>query len=133
MYTIAEVFNTPTSNCRVPLEWDDLGLLHIVVRINGQDVRGILDSGCNTIYMPWSVANRLGLHCGKSIKLKLADGSTSEATLCHAQTVEVGNRVLRNVAICVVPDNSDILIGQGVLREFDYSVLRNPDELVLLD
>ena len=100
----------------------------VKARINGQELRLMVDTGASVIALTASDAARLGIRPPQrdfTVEVRTANGSVRAAP-ARLDMVEVGDLTVRDVAAVVMPDGalSDNLLGLSFLsrlRRFEYS------------
>jgi len=110
----------------VQLKGDRWGHYNVTVLINGEPVRGLVDTGATDISVPATVAERLGLSPGRAMQAVTANGvvTVNEAIL---DTVSVGELASRNVPATINKHllGNEILLGMSFLRDFDVTIRGN--------
>jgi aspartyl protease family protein len=95
------------------------GHFYVPGAINGQPVTFMVDTGASTVSVGYQHAQRLGLPRGRQVMVGTANGYT-QAEEVLAQTVSVGDILIRDVRIVILPNNSgEPLLGQNVLKHLD--------------
>lgn len=102
------------------------GVYFIPVRLNGVDMEVVFDTGASDIVIS-SVEALFLLKQGKLSEediegqayYGIADGSVAVGTVINLKSVEIGNRVLKNVQATVVDNvEAPLLLGQSALARF---------------
>ncbi|MGH8354419.1 MAG: retropepsin-like aspartic protease family protein [Pseudomonas sp.] len=91
-------------------------------RINGQEVRFLLDTGATDVAVPGALAERLGLERGLPVSLNTANGrSTGYRT--QLQSLQLGEIVLQDVRALVAPgmDGDEVLLGMSALKQLEFT------------
>lgn len=83
--------------------------------------QGIVDSGATQIVIPESVAQQLGLSISGKIKVRYADGRTSERPIAERLRLAYGGRESIYNAI-VEPNRDTVLVGAIVLEDLDFLI-----------
>lgn len=115
------------------------GTLWVSVMINGKHTQQmVLDSGANTISLPFAMAKEMGVEPTSSdteIVVSLADGSEVPGYLKKLASVRVGKFTVENVD-CVVLDQRAIrapaLLGMSFLGQFKFELDSNRAELKMV-
>jgi aspartyl protease family protein len=115
------------------------GVLTIPIKINGEEMHFIFDTGASLISISIKVANRL-YHKGKLTESDFigksnfidANGDITEGTIVNLNTVVIGNRELKNVHACITyGQNAPLLLGQSALQKFGkVSIDYNLNEII---
>jgi len=91
-------------------------------RIDGQEVRFLLDTGATDVAVPGELAKRLGLKRGAPVGLHTANGrSTGYRT--HLDSLQLGDIILRDVRALVAPgmDGDEVLLGMSALKQLEFT------------
>lgn len=108
--------------------------VEVVVLLDGQPTRAILDTGAMTSTISLSLAKRLGL----SAEEKTVGVVDAHGTLTHAQTavlesITLGRQWIDDVEVLVLPREREVvLIGYDVLRHFDIILAHDEGVVGLL-
>ncbi|WP_262967254.1 retropepsin-like aspartic protease [Methylobacter psychrophilus] len=101
-------------------------------------VNGILDTGASEMFIPFNVIALLIQSKSIAIKdilkegfYKLADGSTKIRERVNITKIVIGNNTFHNISAIVGANNSEILIGQSLLKNLSYHVDNNKKILTL--
>jgi clan AA aspartic protease (TIGR02281 family) len=101
------------------------GGVHLVdVRVNGESVPMILDSGSSMITLPKDVAEKLKMVPGPQdppIKLRIADGNIIEGRQMMIKSVRVGRFTVENVSCVILQTNlkeAPAMLGNSFLSHF---------------
>lgn len=101
-------------------------------------VHGILDTGASEMFIPFNVIAMLIQSQSIAIKdiLKegfytLADGSTKTRERVNITKIIIGNSTFYNISAIVGANNSEILIGQSLLKNLNYHIDNNKKTLTL--
>jgi aspartyl protease family protein len=99
--------------------------VHLVdVRVNGESVPMILDSGASMITLPKDVAEKLKMVPGPQdppIKMRIADGNIIEGRQMTIKSVRVGRFTVENVSCVVLQTNlkeAPAMLGNSFLSHF---------------
>ncbi|MFH1791078.1 MAG: 2-thiouracil desulfurase family protein [Candidatus Omnitrophota bacterium] len=137
---IAELDRLEDGFSRTEVEYSDMGPdVVVTARLDGRiDVRMVVDTGANILLITEDVARRLGLDIAdESAKIQcvLADGSRAMARPCVISSVDVGGRVVRDVAAAVIGSSPmpglDGLLGMSFLNNFIVRIDPKGKRLVL--
>jgi aspartyl protease family protein len=109
------------------------GVYQIPVLVNGVKMHFIFDTGASTISISVTEASFLykqGELKDEDIKgtanYSDANGDISEGTIINLTTVQIGNRVLKNIEASVVHNlNAPLLFGQSALEKFGKITIDN--------
>ncbi|UOA06987.1 retropepsin-like aspartic protease [Methylobacter sp. S3L5C] len=92
-------------------------------------VNGILDTGASEMFIPFNVIAMLIQSKSIAIKdilkegfYKLADGSTKIRERVNITKIVIGNNTFHNISAIVGANNSEILIGQSLLKNLSYHI-----------
>ena len=131
---IADLEKTVISE-KIPLRREGNSYYATVV-VNGDHVVDmVVDTGANSVVLPYRTAMECGVKIDASampIKLKVASGTVSKASLVTLDSVKVGQFTAKKVECVVLPPeatNAPILLGMTFLGQFNFSM--NGTELVL--
>lgn len=123
----------------VPLSKDG-GTYTIPVVVNGSvRIPFVVDSGASDVTLPEDVV-RVLLRAGTidrrdllgKVKYVIADGSVHYGLRLHLRELQVGDRVVRDVAASVAPERGEPLLGQTFLSRFGkWSIDNRTQRLVL--
>ncbi|MEW6677178.1 MAG: retropepsin-like aspartic protease [Pseudomonadota bacterium] len=92
------------------------GHFHIDGRINGQDVRFLIDTGASTVSISEHLARAAGLGCDRTATFSTANGPV-EACTTRAERLSFGPFELQEVGVVVLPNmGAEALLGMNVLR-----------------
>jgi aspartyl protease family protein len=115
------------------------GVLTIPIKINGEQMHFIFDTGASLISISITEANRLYSR-GKLTELDFigksnfidANGDITEGTIINLKSVVIGNRELKNVQACIIyGQNASLLLGQSALQKFGkVSIDYNMNEII---
>ncbi len=120
---------------KIPLRREGNSYYATVV-VNGkapQDM--IVDTGANSVVLPYKVALECGLKPEESavtVIATVADGSKVKSKLVNLESVRVGKFTAENVECVVLPaeaKNAPMLLGMTFLSKFNFSI--NGTELIL--
>ncbi len=109
---------------------DNNGIYMVPITLNGTvNVAGILDTGASEMFLPFNVIATL-IQSGsinskdilKSGTYTLADGTVKTRERVNIEKIKIGNNTYNNVTAIVGPNNSNILIGQNLLKNINYSI-----------
>ena len=91
-------------------------------------VTGILDTGASEMFIPFNVIASLiqtGAITTKDILTEgvytLADGTTKSRERVNIAKIMIGNTTFNNISAIVGANNSNVLIGQSLLKNINYS------------
>jgi clan AA aspartic protease (TIGR02281 family) len=131
---IADLEKTVISE-KIPLRREGNSYYATVV-VNGDHVVDmVVDTGANSLVLPYKTAMECGVKIDASampIKMKVASGTVSKASLVTLDSVKVGQFTAKKVECVVLPPeatNAPILLGMTFLGHFNFSM--NGTELVL--
>jgi predicted aspartyl protease len=84
-------------------------------------MRGLVDSGASRLVLPQAIAKQLGLESTAKVKVRYANGRTSERPLVEGVYLELmGRHSVFNAT--VEPKRDTALIGAIVLEDLDFLV-----------
>lgn len=122
----------------IPLR-DEGRTMYVSVVINGKHTKEmVLDSGANTISLPYKMAIELGLEPTSSdtkVQVSIADGSTVSGTLKTIPKVRVGKFSVDNVECIILgPEaiNAPPLLGMSFLGHFQFEINQAKSELKMV-
>lgn len=102
------------------------GVYSIPTVVNGSNMDFIFDTGASDITI--SEVEALFLYRQGTLTVddfigvqqyQIADGSISEGSIINLKTVQIGNKVLRNVKASIIHNTSaPLLLGQSALNQF---------------
>lgn len=110
----------------IPMYKTKTGVYEVTIRINGQELDFVFDTGASDIAIS-ELEYKLLLKkrrikesdIKEKVKYKDASGNMSEATKIILRKVELGNKVLNNVeALVVANSRAPLLLGQSALSRF---------------
>jgi predicted aspartyl protease len=84
-------------------------------------VRGVVDSGATRLVIPQFIVDQLGLETSGMVKVRYADGRTTDRPMAREVHLAYGGRESVFNAI-VEPDRNSLLIGAIVLEDLDFLV-----------
>jgi len=99
-------------------------------KMNGVDVRFLLDTGASDVAIPVNVANRLSLVRGPEKYYKTANG-TVKAYSTMLSSVSIGPIKVNNVRASINPGlkGREVLLGMSVLKRIEFT--QRGDNLIL--
>jgi hypothetical protein len=107
----------------VPLTRDG-GVYHLSVKVNGKiELPFVVDTGAGEVLIPEDVALTL-IRTGTISKkdflgkasYQMADGSIAENARLNLRSLQIGSRVLKNIAAAIGPVEGSLLLGQSALE-----------------
>lgn len=135
--------NTPpqqtafTGNTTIPWTRDGIGLMEIPVSCHDSTYQSIFDTGANISCITTSYARRLGIRIlDVSYSVNTATGIKVKSALGIADSLRIGNIILRNVVFQVMPEevlsfptlhfSINIIIGAPVISQLkEVHIFRN--------
>ncbi|NIJ06621.1 clan AA aspartic protease (TIGR02281 family) [Sphingomonas vulcanisoli] len=108
------------------------GLFYAEVKINGNAVRCLIDSGASGLTLDMAEARRLGISDSLKLNGQIATaGGIRRAARTRLMTLELAGRQLHDVSGILVPGSGmPCLLGQAVLSRLDEVAIQG-DRLVL--
>jgi predicted aspartyl protease len=108
--------------------------VEVVVLLDGQPTRAILDTGAMTSAISLSLAQRLGLSAEeKTVGVVDAHGTVTRAQIAVLDSIALGRQWIDDVEVLVVPREQElVLIGYDVLRYFDIILAHDEGVVGLL-
>lgn len=108
--------------------------VEVVVLLDGQPTRAILDTGAMTSTISVSLAKRLGLSAEeKTVGVVDAHGAVTHAQTAVLESIALGRQWIDDVEVLVLPREQDfVLIGYDVLRHFDILLAHDEGVVGLL-
>jgi clan AA aspartic protease (TIGR02281 family) len=102
-----------------------------IVRINGQTLNGIIDTGATVISMSGRTASelRIDYSAGRRVQLRTANGITS-GRMVLLNAVSVGDITLKDVEAVVSDADHPLLVGMSFLRRLTITTTDNAMILV---
>lgn len=108
--------------------------VEVVVLLDGQPTRAILDTGAMTSTISVSLARRLGLSAEeRTVGVVDAHGAVTRAQTAALESLALGRQWIDDVEVLVVPREQElVLIGYDVLRHFDLILAHDEGVVGLL-
>lgn len=99
-------------------------------RINGTEVRFMLDTGATLVSVPEKLAKQLGLEAGPPLEVETANGTVT-AYFTRLNSVSLGNIALHDIRASINPhmEGEEVLLGMSFLRKLEFT--QKGDTLVL--
>lgn len=118
------------SGGRIVLHADSRGHFYSQVRIQGQLLDAVIDTGATTIAMSQQDAERIGLSYreGRPVRMQTANG-IAQGWRVKLDTVRLGDVQLYGLDAVVSPQPMPVLLGNNFLAEFRMT--RHNDQMVL--
>ncbi len=120
---------------------DLAGLINVPVDLSGTEKNFVFDSGANFSVITESLAKKIGLKPGnKKFKCGTATGKKIDATTAVSGNFRIGNCILKNVILIVLPDEAltfgpfykiEGIIGAPVMMAFGEIQIRNSEEMTI--
>jgi clan AA aspartic protease (TIGR02281 family) len=116
--------DTTSSTINVPIDIVD-NIIYLKAKVNGVDMRFILDTGCATILLTsaeYYYMKHLGLisenKLQNDVECTYADGSKETCPTMKLDLIEIGDLKIKNID-AIIQENckADLLLGQEVLKE----------------
>jgi predicted aspartyl protease len=112
-----------------------------VVIVNGSNeahTNLILDTGASKTAIYSQIADQLYLNQrnAKNVKMQVADGNLSEASLIMIDSLKIGKHTFHNRYILIIPSKRDAsykfdgLLGMDLLRELNYTLDLNKQVII---
>ncbi|GAA6152367.1 retropepsin-like aspartic protease family protein [Pseudoteredinibacter isoporae] len=91
-------------------------------RVNGQEVRFLLDTGATLVAVPEALARKLGMKKGQAGYAETANGR-SRVYMSRIERLELGEIRLSNVAASISTgmEGNEILLGMSALGQLEFS------------
>ena len=126
----------------LPITKDAAGLYRIPVQLNSTEEEVVFDTGANFSVITDSLALQSGMEIfGDSFKVKAITGGEVDSKIAIADTVRIGNTVLRNVVFLVFPEESlsfpeadfsiDATLGFPVINALEKIILVRGEEFLI--
>lgn len=101
------------------------------LKLNGQNVDFLLDTGATMVAVSGEVARRAGMKQGRAYQTATANGIT---TVYQSQIdqLQLGDIVLTNLNASIVPNltGSEILLGMSALKHLEFAQQANQLQLI---
>ena len=107
---------------------DEHGSSYVQVSLNDKKtMEMVVDSGANTVSLPWAIAIDIGLNPvnGREVIVKVGNGRKYVALEVTIPVVRVGGAVARNVKCAVDPPeyaDAPLLLGKSFLKHFKWEL-----------
>jgi predicted aspartyl protease len=101
-------------------------------KVRRQTISGVVDSGAAKLVLPLAVVKNLGLHLSPKVRVRYADGRTSERHEADGAFVELLGRH-GTFTVIVEPRRKNALVGAIVLEDLDLLVDCHKQKLVPRD
>lgn len=107
----------------LPLERTFMGHM-VTMRINGRDIRAVLDTGANGTLVSPGQAEALGIRSGSVVDLTGIAGVTQQSRVGVASRLEIAGAVIQDepVVIAALPEPFEAILGMSTLRDFDMRI-----------
>jgi len=120
---------------------DHNGVYTVPITINDSiTVNGILDTGSFEMLIPFDVIETLKQSASivmddvlEDAFYRLADGSIKITERVNIAKIIIGKTIFHNISAIVGANNSEILIGQNLLQEFNYYSIDNKRKILILN
>lgn len=101
------------------------------LKLNGQDVDFLLDTGATMVAVSSDVARRTGMIQGRAYQTATANGLTT-VYQSHIDQLQLGDIVLTNLNASIVPNltGSEILLGMSALKHLEFAQQANQLQLI---
>jgi len=126
----AVVSVTQDGSTAITLQRNRLGHYVANGRINGTQVRFLLDTGATDVSVPGHIARKLRLERGARVQVATANGTIPVyLTLLHR--VQIGDILLHDVRATINPhmQQDEVLLGMSFLKHLEFT--QRGDQLVL--
>lgn len=125
---------------KLPITKDAAGLFRIPVILNTTEEEVVFDTGANISVITQSLALKSGMKViGEAFKVKAITGGEVDSRIAVAETLKVGNTILRNVVFLVFPEASlsfpeadftiDAILGFPVINALKEIIIVKGEEL----
>ncbi|WP_370981313.1 TIGR02281 family clan AA aspartic protease [Agaribacterium sp. ZY112] len=100
-------------------------------KINGHDVRFMLDTGATNVAVPEVLAKRIGLLAGRPHQVHTANGIAT-AYQTNIPSLQLGSIQLKQLSASITTGmkGEDVLLGMSALKQLDFS--QSGDVLTLI-
>jgi predicted aspartyl protease len=120
---------------------DHNGVYMVPITLNEAiTVNGILDTGSYEMFIPFDIIESLKKSASpatedisEDVFYRLADGSIKITERINIEKIKIGETIFHNISAIVGPNNSEILIGQSLLQEFNYYSVDNKRKILILN
>uniref|UniRef100_A0A803N8T1 Gag-asp_proteas domain-containing protein n=1 Tax=Chenopodium quinoa TaxID=63459 RepID=A0A803N8T1_CHEQI len=147
---VAEELVTEAEDDEVPIRVNPLGLLNVVratttnpyggllyvnVRVNGHDIKAMVDKGATHNFVSEGAAKRLDLPlsiCTSRMKAVNSDVLVAKGMVCGVN-VQVGSRKGKTDLIAVTLDNFELILGNEFIRKAKASVMPHLGGMLIRD
>ncbi len=104
----------------ITLQRQDDGHFYAAAKIQGTDIRFLVDTGATAVALTGDDAQRLGLYWNESELTKIGRGVSGDVfgKPVIIPSIQVGNLRAENVQAAIIPDGLDVsLLGQAFLSQ----------------
>lgn len=101
------------------------------LKLNGQDVDFLLDTGATMVAVSSAVARRTGMQQGRAYQTATANGMTT-VYQSRIDQLQLGDILLTDLNASIVPNltGSEILLGMSALKHLEFAQQANQLQLI---
>lgn len=86
-------------------------------KINGQQLRFLIDTGATTVSLPASMQKTANLICGRYVMVNTANGKSKNCLTTVAE-LRFGDYTIKNIVATLAPNLTQPLLGMNILSRF---------------